>query len=65
MRKDKKVKKDSVSITACVGKEIFGMLDRYCIATGQSKTIAVERAIKAYCDGGKRNGNGDRGNGNG
>ena len=44
-----KVKKDSVSINACIGDDLFQTLELFCAITGQSKTIAVERAIEAYC----------------
>lgn len=44
-----KTKKASVSITTCVGRELFDLLEAFCAETGQSKTIAVERAIKSYC----------------
>ena len=42
-------KKDSVSINICVGDELFEMLNQFCAITGQSKTVAIERAILAYC----------------
>lgn len=42
-------KKDSVSINICVGDSLFDMLSRFCAITGQSKTVAVERAILMYC----------------
>lgn len=42
-------KKDSVSITICIGRELFDMLNSFCEVTGQSKTVAVERAIRSYC----------------
>lgn len=42
-------KKESVSITTCIGRDLFEKLNKFCSMTGQSKTIAVERAIKAYC----------------
>ena len=41
--------KDSVSLNARIGPELFDMLDRFCQETGQPKTVAVERAIRAYC----------------
>ncbi len=47
MQKEKK--KDGVSITTCIGTELFAMLESFCEATGQSKTIAIERAIRQYC----------------
>lgn len=42
-------KKDSVSINVCAGDELFGALERLCALTGQSKTVAVERAIRMFC----------------
>jgi len=36
-------------IHCCVDKEIYDMLMRHCAETGQTKTTAVKRAIKAYC----------------
>lgn len=49
-------KKDSVSITTYVGRELFDMLDAFCAKTGQSKTVAVERAIEKYCGERRENG---------
>lgn len=43
-------KKDSVSVNACIGTDLFRMLEALCEATGQSKTVAVERAVRAYCE---------------
>ena len=42
-------RKDSVSLNARIGSELFGLLERYCLVTGQPKTVAVERALRAYC----------------
>lgn len=44
-------RKDSVSLNARIGTELFDMLDGFCQRTGQPKTVAVERALRAYCDG--------------
>ena len=44
-----KAKKDSVSINTCIGDDLFYTLEMFCAITGQSKTIAVERAIESYC----------------
>ena len=44
-----KKSKDSVSVNACIGEELFRMLEETCAMTGQSKTVAVERAIREYC----------------
>ena len=42
-------RKDSVSLNARIGPELFDLLERYCAETGQPKTVAVERALRAYC----------------
>ena len=42
-------RKDSVSLNARIGPELFDLLDRYCQETGQPKTVAVERAIRRFC----------------
>lgn len=44
-----KGKKDSVSINTCIGEELFDLLEMFCAVTGQSKTVAIERAIEKYC----------------
>ena len=36
-------------IHCCVEKDIYDMLITHCNATGQTKTTAIKRAIKAYC----------------
>ena len=54
-----KGKKDSVSVNACIGKDLFRMLEELCELTGQSKTVAVERAVKAYCEAGVPGPDGD------
>ncbi len=41
--------KQSVSVNARIGRDLFKLLERTCAETGQSKTVAVERAIIAYC----------------
>ena len=38
-----------MSINTCIGADLFKTLDLFCAITGQSKTVAVERAIEAYC----------------
>lgn len=43
-------RKDSVSLNARIGPELFQLLEDFCEATGQPKTVAVERAIRAYCN---------------
>ena len=42
-------KKDGVSVNACIGQDLFSALEELCAVTGQSKTVAVERAIRAHC----------------
>ena len=42
-------RKDGVSVNARIGAALFAELERLCDETGQSKTVAVERAIRAYC----------------
>lgn len=44
-----KEKKNSVSINTCIGEELFELLETFCAVTGQSKTVAIERAIEEYC----------------
>lgn len=44
-----KQKKNSVSIHTCIGEELSNLLIQFCAITGQSKTVALERAIEAYC----------------
>lgn len=42
-------RKDGVSVNACIGRELFSALEELCAVTGQSKTVAVERAILGHC----------------
>ena len=42
-------RKDSVSLNARIGPELFDLLERFCQETGQPKTVAVERAIRRFC----------------
>ena len=42
-------RKNSVSVNAHIGRPLLDMLEAVCLLTGQSKTVAVERAIMAYC----------------
>lgn len=44
-----KPRKDGVPVNARIGPVLVRMLDAACAVTGQSKTVAVERAIAAYC----------------
>lgn len=36
-------------IHCCVEKDVYDLLIKHCDATGQTKTTAIKRAIKAYC----------------
>lgn len=41
-------KKNNVPVSFRIEKEIFDRLERFCDDSGQSKTVAVERALDAY-----------------
>ena len=43
-------KKASKNFSCKFDKEIFETLERYCLLSGQSKTIVVERAVKKYLE---------------
>ena len=43
-------KKDARNLNIKLDREIFEKLERFCEESGQSKTVAVERALKAYLD---------------
>lgn len=36
-------------IHCCVERDVYEMLVRHCEDTGQTKTTAIKRAIRAYC----------------
>jgi len=36
-------------IHCCVEKDVYDLLIKHCEATGQTKTTAIKRAIRAYC----------------
>ena len=36
-------------IHCCVEREVYELLTAHCERTGQTKTTAVKRAIRAYC----------------
>ena len=36
-------------IHCCIDKDVYDMLIAHCNAKGQTKTTAIKRAIKAYC----------------
>ena len=41
-------KKDYVSLTIKLDKKVYDRLSSYCDIAGQTKTIAVERALRDY-----------------
>lgn len=38
-------------IHCCIEREVYELLLAHCEKTGQTKTTAVKRAIRAYCEG--------------
>ena len=42
--------KESHPITLRMDQELYDKLDEFCIESGQTKTVAVERAVKQYID---------------
>lgn len=45
-----RVKKENVPISVRMEKSIYDKLTRFCEDAGQSKTVAVERAVEMYVD---------------
>ena len=45
-----KPKKNGTYLNVCIEKPIYDRLEKFCDDAGQSKTVAVERALKAYLD---------------
>ena len=45
-----RAKKDNVPVSMRVEKGIFEKLSKFCEDSGQSKTVAVERALEMYID---------------
>lgn len=43
-------KKNGTYLNVCIETPIYGRLEKYCEAAGQTKTVAVERALKAYLE---------------
>lgn len=43
-------KKDAKNFSCKLDREIFDQLEEYCRLSGQSKTTAVERAIRKYLE---------------
>ena len=42
-------KQSRTIIHCCIEKDVYDLLINHCNQTGQTKTTAVKRAIKAYC----------------
>ena len=45
-----RAKKDNVPVSMRLEKRIFEKLSKFCEDSGQSKTVAVERALEMYID---------------
>ena len=45
-----KPKKDSRPFSIRMEQEIYERLEEYCQKSGQSKTVAIERAVKFFID---------------
>lgn len=43
-------KKNGIYLNVCIDKNIYEQLEALCEEAGQTKTVAVERAIRAYLD---------------
>lgn len=43
-------KKNGTYLNVCIDTELYERLSNLCEDAGQTKTVAVERAIKAYLD---------------
>lgn len=41
-------KKNNVPVSFRLEKEVFDRLEKFCADSGQSKTVAVERALDGY-----------------
>lgn len=44
------MRNDKAIIHCCVERDVYELLSAHCERTGQTKTTAVKRAIKAYCE---------------
>ena len=50
-KKNEKANKNDKAIIHCrVEQSIYDMLCKHCEVTGQTKTVAVKRALQQYCD---------------
>lgn len=44
------MRNEKAIIHCCVERDVYELLSAHCERTGQTKTTAVKRAIKAYCE---------------
>lgn len=45
-----RIKKNGTYLNVCIESSIYERLEKLCFDAGQTKTIAVERALNAYFD---------------
>ena len=43
-------KKNGTYLNVCIETPIYERLEAFCVDAGQTKTVAVERALSAYLD---------------
>lgn len=43
-----RTKKNGIYLNVCIEAEIYEKLDKFCAEAGQTKTVAVERALAEY-----------------
>lgn len=43
-------KKNGTYLNVCIDTMVYERLERVCLDAGQTKTVAVERALEAYLD---------------
>lgn len=43
-----RAKKDGIYLNVCIESKIYRKLDDFCTEAGQTKTVAVERALAEY-----------------
>ena len=45
-----KARKENVPVSVRMEKSVYEKLNQFCTDSGQSKTVAVERALEMYID---------------
>ncbi len=45
-----RAKKNGTYLNVCIETSIYERLENFCFEAGQTKTVAVERALNAYFD---------------